>query len=121
MLPTSQVHKKSAATNVQSKSSDSIYYILILTGYGVRKVHLFHFNDELDLAIFRLNPGEKSWDRFAKFSQFQPAKDFIGSQAWAVGYAARYDDRYDNDVLNPPALLPGGYSDSWKHLMAKQV
>ncbi|KAM0798195.1 hypothetical protein BDR22DRAFT_913887 [Usnea florida] len=88
--------------------------------YGVRKVHLFHFNDELDLAIFRLNPGEKSWDRFAKCSQFQPAMDFIGSQAWAVGYAARYDDRYDNYVLNYPALLPGGYSDSWKHLIANQ-
>ena len=98
-----------------------IYYTLTFTAYGARKVHLLLYSEELDLAIFRLDPGEKDWDHYIKSSQFEPTRTFQNRQVWSVGYATKCDKRYDVFVKMYPLLLNREQRLKWEQDLSKKV
>ena len=69
---------------------------MIATGGGVG------YGAEEKTTILELDPDEKDWIHY--ILSIKTIREFEKRQVWSMGYATRYDDRYD-DFLGAYSLL----------------
>ncbi|KAL9025602.1 MAG: hypothetical protein Q9196_005602 [Gyalolechia fulgens] len=90
----------------------------------LRRAFLIEWDEQLDVAIFRLAPGEDQWPRSIKVKQLTPPMSYISRQIFSVGYASSLQG--EGDVKNfqtflrltPIALLEKGRTADAKQYLA---